>query len=130
MQIEHIAWQAKDPVALAAWYTEHMGFVVARRGKGPTLAHFLADSSGHVIIEVYNNPAAPIPDYPSMPPQVLHLAFAVADVKETRDRLVQAGATVAEDFSITHAGDELAMLRDPWGFPLQLVKRAVRMLGA
>jgi catechol 2,3-dioxygenase-like lactoylglutathione lyase family enzyme len=128
MQVEHIAWQVPDPVALAEWYTQHMGFQVVRRGKGPSLAHFLADSSGRVVIEVYNNPAATIPDYPAMNPLMLHLAFAVADMIETRDRLVQAGATIAEEITTTHAGDDLAMLRDPWGFPIQLVKRAQPMI--
>ncbi len=128
MQVEHIAWQVPDPVALAEWWVQHMGFNVVRRGKGPSLAHFLADKSGHVIIEVYNNPAASIPDYSKMSPLHLHLAFAVSDMAETRDRLVKAGATVAENISITHAGDEIAMLRDPWSFPIQLIKRAEPML--
>jgi glyoxylase I family protein len=129
MQVEHIAWQVPDPIAAAAWYVEHMGFQVVRRGKGPTLAHFLGDKSGHVIIEVYNNPAAAMPDYPAMSPLQLHLAFAVADLAETRDRLVKAGAMLVEDISTTHAGDGIAMLRDPWGFPVQLVKRAQAMIG-
>jgi catechol 2,3-dioxygenase-like lactoylglutathione lyase family enzyme len=128
MRVEHIAWQVPEPVATAAWYTEHMGFKVVRRGKGPTLAHFLADEYGHVVIEVYNNPAASMPDYPAMSPLLLHLAFAVADMAETRDTLVKAGATVVDDISTTHAGDEIAMLRDPWGFPIQLVKRVEAMV--
>jgi glyoxylase I family protein len=128
MQVEHIAWQVPEPVELAAWYVEHLGFQVVRRGKGPSLAHFLADKSGHVIIEVYNNPAASIPDYSKMNPLHLHLAFVVSDMTAERDRLVKAGATVVDDISTTHAGDEIAMLRDPWSFPIQLVKRAQAML--
>jgi predicted enzyme related to lactoylglutathione lyase len=69
-----------------------------------------------------------MPDYPKMSPLHLHLAFAVSDMAETRDRLVKAGTTVVEDISTTHAGDEIAMLRDPWGFPIQLVKRAEPMI--
>ena len=128
MQVEHIAWQVPDPVAMTNWYVQHMGFQVVRRGSGPSLAHFLADKSGHVIIEVYNNPAASVPDYSTMSPLHLHLAFAVSDMAEAQDRLVKAGATIAEDISTTHAGDEIAMLRDPWGFPIQLVKRAQAMI--
>jgi catechol 2,3-dioxygenase-like lactoylglutathione lyase family enzyme len=128
MQVEHIAWQVPDPVALAEWYTHHLGFQVVRRGKGPTLAHFLADASGRVVIEVYHNPAASIPDYPAQSPLILHLAFAVPDLAAARDCLLSAGAALAEDISTTPAGDQLAMLRDPWGFPLQLVKRLSPML--
>jgi len=127
MQVEHIAWQVPDPVATAEWYIRHMGFQIKRKGNGPSLAHFLADSSGRVVIEVYNNPAASIPDYPTMNPLILHLAFVVTDILETRDRLVKAGATIAEDKVTTHAGDDLVMLRDPWGFPIQLVKRSQPM---
>ena len=128
MQIEHIAWQVQNPIAVAELYTQHMRFTVVRRGKGPSLAHFLADSSRRVVIEVYNNSEASVPDYPAMSPFHLHLAFAVSDMVETRDRLVKAGATIATDISTTHAGDDLVMLRDPWGFPIQLFKRAVPLI--
>jgi hypothetical protein len=42
--------------------------------------------------------------------------------------LIAADATIAGDVSITPAGDEIAMLRDPWGVPIQFVKRAKPML--
>jgi catechol 2,3-dioxygenase-like lactoylglutathione lyase family enzyme len=128
MIVEHIAWQVQDPVAVAAWYTEHLGFRVVRRGKSGVLAHFLADESGRTVIEIYNNPKASIPEYPGQSPLILHLAFAVPDVAAELQRLKAAGATVVDEPSITHAGDELAMLRDPWGFPLQLVKRVEPLL--
>jgi hypothetical protein len=51
-----------DLVALAGWYFEHLGFQFVRRDKYPTLAHFLADASGHVVIELYNTLAASFPD--------------------------------------------------------------------
>lgn len=128
MHVEHIAWQVKDPVAIADWYCANLGFKVVRRGKSGILAHFLVDESGRTVIEMYNNPKASIPDYPAQSPLILHLAFVVPDMATARDQLVKAGATVHEDISTTHAGDEIAMLRDPWGFPLQLVKRAEPML--
>lgn len=46
-----------------------------------------------------------------------------------RARLIAAGATPAGEIVVTPAGDELAMLRDPWGIPLQLVRRAEPMIG-
>jgi glyoxylase I family protein len=128
MQIEHVAWQVKDPVALAEWYTQHLGFQVVRKVNGPALTHFLADASGRVIIEIYCNPAASIPEYPTQSPLILHLAFTVPNIVETRDRLLKAGATLAEDIVTTPDGDNLVMLRDPWGFPIQLVKRRNPML--
>jgi hypothetical protein len=35
---------------------------------------------------------------------------------------------VVEDLITSPAGDQFVMLRDPWGIPLQLVKRAQPML--
>jgi len=41
---------------------------------------------------------------------------------------VGAGAKIVDDYFTNPAGDELLMLRDPWGIGLQLVKRATPML--
>jgi glyoxylase I family protein len=77
------------------------------------------------MIEVYNNPAAPLPDYHGLDPLVLHLAFDVEheDILAVRDRLLAAGATIARDVVTTPAGDRLVMLRDPWGLAIQLAQR-------
>ena len=128
MDIEHIGYQVPDPVAAAQWYVEHLGLRVARSFGAPAFAQFLADSSGHVMIEIYNNPAAPMPDYRAMSPLVLHLALECQDVEGVRARLLAAGATAEGDVVRAPNGDMLAMLRDPWGFPVQLARRAVPML--
>ncbi|MCX5685370.1 MAG: VOC family protein [Planctomycetota bacterium] len=128
MDIEHIGYQAPDPVAAARWYVENLGFRVARSFGEPAFAQFLADSSGHVMIEIYNNPAAPMPEYRSMSPLVLHLALECRDVEGDRARLLAAGATAEGDIVHGPTGDTLAMLRDPWGFPLQLARRASPMI--
>lgn len=127
MYIEHIALNVADPVALANWHVQHLGMRVVRSAEAPTFARFLADSAGRVILEVYHQARAPVPSYFDMDPMVLHIAFAVDDLAGTRDRLVQAGAKLVEDISTTASGDQLAMLRDPWGLCLQLVKRKVPM---
>lgn len=121
--VEHVAWQSPDPVAVAAWYGEHLGFKVVRKIDGPPHTHFLADAAGRVVVEIYHNPAAPLPDYRAMNPLVLHLAFTVDDPLSARDELLAAGATVVDDLVNLPNGDRLIMLRDPWGFALQLVNR-------
>jgi uncharacterized glyoxalase superfamily protein PhnB len=128
MKIEHVAYQAEDPVAVAGWYVAHLGCEVKRSSGPPGYAHFLADSAGSVMVEIYNHPRLTTPDYRGMDSLLLHLAFCSDDPEADRDRLVTVGATVEEDFSITPAGDKLVMLRDPWGFAIQLVKRAAPML--
>jgi uncharacterized glyoxalase superfamily protein PhnB len=127
VKIEHVAIQVPDPVALAAWYVERLGFSIKRRMLDPPHTHFLADSTGQVMIEVYRNPAAPIPDYRGQNPLVYHLALESDDVAGDRQRLIAAGATAVADIERLENGDILAMLRDPWGIPVQLVKRGCSM---
>ena len=127
LPVEHVAWQAQDPVAVAEWYVNNLGFRILRRNDDPAKTHFIADSSGKCVIEIYNNPAASVLDYRSMHFLQLHLAFQVADPTATRDALLKAGCTIAEDVRTTPAGDTLCMMRDPFGFAIQLCKRAKPM---
>jgi catechol 2,3-dioxygenase-like lactoylglutathione lyase family enzyme len=126
--VEHIAWQHPDPVAAAAWYGRHLGFNIARKLYQAPHTHFLADAAGRVVIEIYNNPKAPVPDYRAMDPLVLHLAFSVSDPIAARDRLLTAGATIADNLCTLPNGDRLVMLRDPWGFAIQLARRTTALV--
>ncbi len=128
MQVEHVAWQIQDPTAVAAWYEEHLGFTILRKFDNVARAHFLADASGRVVMEIYNNPKVAVPDYGAMDPLHLHIAFVASDPAAARDRLLQAGASLVDDLVSTPAGDQLVMLRDPWGFPIQLVKRSTPLV--
>ena len=128
MKIEHVAYQVPEPVALADWYVEHLGLRVARSTEGPGWARFLADDSDAVMVEVYRNPNVAVPDYHAIDPLMLHLAFQTDDVTGTRDRLMAAGATPVGDVVVSDAGDHLAMLRDPWGLAIQLVRRRDPMI--
>ena len=125
MRVEHVALNVPDPVALVRWYVKHLGYRVLRSMDAPPYMHFIADESGHVVFEVYRNDSAPVPDYPSQDPLVLHLAYASDDIAGDKERLLAAGATVQADTVTTPAGDQLCMLRDPWGVPIQLVSRDV-----
>jgi glyoxylase I family protein len=128
MKAEHFALQVSDPVAMADWYVSHLRCAVARQGGAPSHGRFLKDSSGSVMLEIYRHPQVAVPDYASMNPLLLHLAFISSAPAADRDRLVQAGAKVAEDLTTSPTGDQFVMLRDPWGIALQLVKRAAPML--
>jgi glyoxylase I family protein len=123
MKIEHVAMNVKDPLAVAQWYVENLGMRIVRQGGAPTFTTFLADEGNHMMIELYYNSIAPVPDYAAMDPQILHLAFASQNMQADRERLIAAGATAAGEIGTTPAGDQLAMLRDPWGFAIQLAKR-------
>lgn len=129
MQIEHVGLNVPDPRAMADWYVAQLGFTVRRKLSEAPWTHFLADAAGRVMVEIYHNVRAPVPDYARLDPLVLHLAFSVADVATQRERLMAAGARAVDEVTVTPAGDTMAMLRDPWGVPIQLVKRAELMVG-
>lgn len=128
MTIEHLAINVPDPVAMAAWYGQYLGTRVARKVDGSTHTHFIADSAGRTVLELYRHAQAPIPDYRSMDPLVFHIAFLADDVAQERQRLLAAGATSAADIMTTAAGDVMTFLRDPWGVAIQVIKRASPLL--
>ena len=128
MKIEHLAFNVSDPVRMARWYVEHLGLKVKRRTMESPWAHFLADDSGTVMLELYGNTDAPRLDFPSVQPPALHLALLSIDLVADVRRLTSAGATIVADVHMLPTGDTFAMLRDPWGLPLQLVKRHSPMI--
>ncbi|MFW5738430.1 MAG: VOC family protein [Spirochaetota bacterium] len=128
MRIEHIAYNVADPQKVAAWYAENLGFTIERAGGEPPYAHFLADDTGGVMIEIYHNTSCAVPDYAKQDPLLLHLALVSNDAQADSERLTAAGATVADPIRTTPAGDTLCMLRDPWGFAVQLCQRAEPMV--
>ena len=127
MKIEHVAFQVADPAAMADWYVKHLGFCVRRSSDEPVIARFLADRSGAVMLEIYRNPKVPVPNYASMDPALMHVAFVCEDVRAAVARLTAAGASLVSGPELL-GKDELAMLRDPWGLALQLAKRQQSMI--
>ncbi len=126
MHFEHVAVNVPDPQAMAQWYVTHCGMRIVRSVDAAPYMRFLADATGRVIFELYANPEAPIPNYMTQHPLVLHIAFAVADMAATKTRLIEAGATVYSE-EVLPDGSELVMLKDPWGCALQLVRRTTPM---
>jgi hypothetical protein len=100
---------------------------VRRAVDTPLVARFLADSSGAVMLEIYRSAEVAVPDYRAMDPILLHVAFLCEDLPGTVARLTAAGAT-RESGPETVGENHLAMLRDPWGLPIQLVHRGRPLL--
>jgi catechol 2,3-dioxygenase-like lactoylglutathione lyase family enzyme len=125
---EHIAFNVANPVAVARWYCDNLEMKIVRKSPPPATTHFIADSAGNMTLELYNNPKGPIPDYASINPQSMRLAFAVENPKEIRDRLIAAGAKLLNDITTGSTGDQLVTLRDPWGLVIQFVHRVSPML--
>ena len=129
MRIEHVAWQVNDPGAVAAGYCEHLDFTIKRHVDNAAQAHFLADASGQVMIEIYHNTKAPVFDYQALDPLQLHLAFTCDDIPGTVQRLTEAGATLVEEIGDgSPDSDHIAMMRDPFGLAIQFCRRATPMV--
>ncbi len=123
MRLDHLALQHPEPEAVSAWLCLNLGLTVYRVSASASRARFLKCPQTGVMLEIYRQPEAPVPDYAAMPPAVLHLAFYADDIEKEAAGLVAAGATRAGEPGKNSAGDRFLMLRDPWGVPIQLVSR-------
>lgn len=129
MKIEHFALNVASPQEMAQWYVTHLGMNIVSQLTEQPYTTFMADESGRVMVEIYGNPAAQVPDYSSMHPLIVHLAFVSEDPAADKQRLVSAGATEVSEQHLQD-GSHLVMLRDPWGLAIQLCKRGVPLLAA
>jgi len=127
MKMEHVALNVSDPVAMAAWYKQHLGFEIAQGLTTPPYTTFLRERSGVMMIEIYCNPPDQVPSYVNMNPLQLHLAFVSANPETDKARLLAAGATLAQETHLPD-GSYLITMRDPWGLAIQLCKRTTSLL--
>ena len=126
MVFEHCAFNVPDAAAAAAWYVQHLGFHVVRAVDGPPHTRFLADETGRMVLEIYTNRNASIPDYHQQHWLVVHLAVVSRAADADRARLEAAGATLATIDELPD-GSRLIMVRDPWGICVQLCQRTHAM---
>ncbi|NHE56344.1 VOC family protein [Cyclobacterium plantarum] len=127
MKIEHLALNVHHPQAISDWYEENLGLTVVKKMDKAPYMTFLADDSGKVMIELYQNAKASVLDYANLNPLMLHLAFVSENPDDEKKRLVAAGAELISDDTLDD-GTRLLMLRDPWGLAIQFCKRAKPML--
>ena len=122
MKLEHIAFNVAAPAEAADWYAKNLGMEIVFSREDAPFTRFIADESGQITLEFYNNPPDGVPDYTKMDPLLLHIAFVSPDPTADQAKLIAAGASLVSD-EVTPQGTRLVMLRDPWGLPLQLCMR-------
>ena len=117
MHLEHVAIDVADPAAFKDWWVKNLGMRVSSVNPG-----FLTDDSGTFVLEVYRTErTAAAPDYWKIHPMTLHIAFLSENVDKDVARLAAAGAKTCE---VVHKpGFDMAVLQDPQGVAIQLVKR-------
>jgi catechol 2,3-dioxygenase-like lactoylglutathione lyase family enzyme len=123
MKFEHFALNVEDARQTARWYVEHLGLAIVRGVETAPYTRFLADITGRLVMELYSNPAAPVPDFRAAHPLTFHVGFATDDARATQQRLEMAGARLFHEETLAD-GSVLVMVRDPWGIPIQLCQRA------
>lgn len=122
MKLEHVAINVPDAQEFVKFFADNFGIRVVMSNTTSPFMHFIADEEGSML-EIYSNPAVPMPDYTSMHPTNLHLAFSSSDIEGDRTRLLVAGAEAFGEITTTPAGDKLAFFRGPQSVPFQLVQR-------
>jgi glyoxylase I family protein len=122
MKLEHVAINVPDAAAFVKFFVDNLGMRVILSNPNPPFMHFVADEAGSML-EIYSNTAVPMPDYSSMHPTNLHLAFSASNIEADRANLLAAGAEAVGEITVTPAGDKLAFFKDPQGVPFQLVQR-------
>ncbi len=127
MWIEHVALDVPAPEATAKWWCENLGFHIKAKLPVPPYAIFIVNSSDCFAMELYRDPNTPFaPNYHKMSPDKMHIAFASNDLEGDLCRLTAAGATLVS--RVQNFGNELVMLRDPAGIPIQLVNRTTPLI--
>lgn len=123
-EIEHIGIAVKDPIKMANWYQEALGFNIKFSAEDEEKAvAFLTDGCDKVMLEFGKIPnVLPLTNGLRHHLQ-LHIALKSDDPEKDAEFLVSKGATFIEKCPINRPGENLVVLSDPWGNTLQLAKR-------
>jgi len=124
-EIEHIGICVENPIEIANWYHEVLGFNIKFSAEDEEKAvAFLTDGSDQVMLEL-----GKVPDVLPLTKGIshhlqLHIALKSDDPDKEAEILVSKGATFIEKCPIKRPGENLVVLSDPWGNTIQLVRRS------
>ena len=120
--IEHIAVLAADPVSLAHWYCDTLGFKVISADDASG-KHFIGLPEGG-ILEILRANDKERPEQRSNDAGIRHIAFIVDDYNATAKSLEERGVTFISPHPAPTSRDRLNFFPDPEGNILQLACRA------
>lgn len=122
MKLEHVALNVPNVHEVVKFFVDNFGMRVVMSIDAPPYMNFIADESGSML-ELYSNPAVPMPDYANIHPTNLHIAFTSPDIEADRARLIAAGAEPVGEITLSPTGDKLAFFRGAESVPFQLLQR-------
>ena len=124
MRIEHVGICVPAPIAMGKWYKDNLDFEIIRHaGDDEDGVSFVVDSAGQTVLELGKLPEGPPLDPHALSPLQLHIAITCDDPTTEAERLVSAGAELIGESPCNAYKGEKILLRDPWGFVIQLINR-------
>lgn len=125
-KIEHIGIIVKEPVKMAKWYKDVLGFDIklsSPNDESEKSVAFVTDKDSRVMLEFGKLPDIhPLCDQTDHHLQ-LHVAIESGNPDEDMKYLIDKGAHFIEKCPVTMPEDNLIVLKDPWDNCIQLVKR-------
>jgi uncharacterized glyoxalase superfamily protein PhnB len=125
---DHLELNVSDTHEKAKWYVKNLNFKIISQSDGPSHNMLISDADENMMLELNQDSNSPMLEFEKIDYNSFHLAFSVDDIVLIKEKLISAGAKLAEDIKKTANGDQVLMLRDPWGQPIQFVKRVKSML--
>jgi catechol 2,3-dioxygenase-like lactoylglutathione lyase family enzyme len=128
--IEHIGLIVTEPVKMADWYKNVLGFNIklcSQSDDADSCVAFITDNDNNTMLELGKLPEiTPLCDSQTHHLQ-LHIALESDDPEKDSAYLIENGAKFIERCSKKMPGDKLIVFHDPWGNCIQLVKRASKI---
>jgi catechol 2,3-dioxygenase-like lactoylglutathione lyase family enzyme len=113
---------------MGEWYRDNLGFKILRRaGDDVDGVSFVVDGEGKTVLELGKLPEGPPLDGRSLLPLQLHIAVECEDPNAEAERLISAGAELLGESPRSSYKGEKILIRDPWGYTIQLVNRKNRL---
>lgn len=119
----HTRLRLDDIERSVKFYTDALGLEVARRHTSPRGAQlvFLKTPNSDEEIELCQLPGAPAVQ---VQPDLMHLAFEVADLSAFAAELKRKGYALSDGPTPTGSGSVIAFIDAPEGYEVELIQRA------
>ena len=118
----HTMIRVRDLDAALAFYTGPLGYALRARREGPEGSEiaFLALPGEPGELQLMHVPGGAAF---AVPERLMHLAYRVDDLAAALAAVTAAGATIAKGPYTLPSGSQVAFVRDPDGYDLELVQK-------